>query len=306
MTDIQRPRGRLHPLLRVILYLLTTVVLGQLVVGLLLGVALAAITFLLRPLRSELLADWMRMVEANQIPTGLLFLSVAVDLAWVVAVTWIFLRRLNREGWASIGLRPGDFLASTLLGLALGGATFFLVGLVFWIEGWAQFTWDRPLAGLATMVAVVLPAAVAEEIAFRGYVLGTLRRWKGWPLGIGLSSVLFSLAHGLNPSLNGLALLNIALAGLAFSLAVRWKGTLWLPLGFHFAWNYAQGPVLGLPVSGLTAFGVGSTSRLVGPVLWTGGSFGPEGGLVVTVVVGAACVILWVLTRIRAERKQAE
>jgi membrane protease YdiL (CAAX protease family) len=280
--------------------------LGQVVVGLLLGVGLAAITFLLKPLRSELLAGWMQMLQANQIPTGLLFLSVVVDLAWVVAVTWIFLRGMNRNGWASIGLGPGDLLASTLLGLAFGGATFFLVGLVFWIEGWAQFTWDRPLAGLATMVAVVLPAALAEEIAFRGYILDTLRRWKGWPLGIGLASVLFSLAHGLNPGLNWLALLNIALAGLAFSLAVRWKGTLWLPLGFHFAWNYAQGPVLGLPVSGLTAFGVGSISRLVGPVLWTGGSFGPEGGLLVTVVVGVACAILWVLSRMRAEREPVE
>jgi membrane protease YdiL (CAAX protease family) len=292
--------------LQVFLYLVATIVLGQVVVGLLLGVGLALVTFLLRRIEPAGLAGWMAGVEAGRIPTGLLFLSVALDLAWIAVVTWLFLRLVNREGWGSIGLRGAGLLSSALLGLAFGAATFFLVGLVFWAKGWAVFHWGRPLIGLVTMVAVVLPAAVAEEIAFRGYILSTLRRWKGWPLGIGLSSVLFSLAHGLNPDLNWLALLNIFLAGLAFSLAVRWKGTLWLPLGFHFAWNYVQGPVLGLPVSGLTAFGVGSASPLIGPALWTGGSFGPEGGLTVTVVVAVACIVLWILGRSTAREEQAE
>jgi len=306
MTDLQPSRGRLHPLLRVFLYLVATVLLGQVVVGLALGVGLTLVTFLLRRLEPARLAAWMAGVEAGQIPTSLLFLSVALDLAWITFVTWLFLHLLDRQRFPSIGFQTGDLLPSAVMGVVFGAATFLLVALVFWAKGWAVFRWDRPLVGLVSMIAVVLPAAVAEEIAFRGYILGTLRGWRGWPLAIGLSSALFSLAHGLNPALNWLALLNIFLAGLVFSLAVRWRGSLWLPLGFHFAWNYMQGPVLGLPVSGLTAFGVGSASRLVGPVLWTGGSFGPEGGLTVTVVVAAACLVLWILGLGAAHRGQPE
>ena len=303
MTAPPASRSRVHPLLRVLLYLLATVVLGQVVVGLLLGGGIALVTILLRPIVPGLSARWMSEMQAGQIPTGLLFLSVALDLAWVAAVTWIFLRGLNHQGWDSLGIRRRTLVSSSLLGLALGVSMFLAVGLLLWLTGWAVFHWDRPLAELAVMVVVVLPPAAAEEIAFRGYVLVTLRQWKGWPLAIGLSSVLFSLAHSLNPGLNGLALLNIVLAGLAFSLAMRWKGSLWLPLGFHFAWNYVQGPVLGFPVSGLAAFGVGPASQLVGPVLWTGGGFGPEGGLVVTVVVGVTCAILWILNRVEAGRR---
>jgi membrane protease YdiL (CAAX protease family) len=303
MTDLPASRGRLHPLLRVLLFLLATVVLGQVVVGLLLAGGFALVAFLLRPIVPGLVATWMSQLQAGQLPAGLLFLSVVFDLAWIVAVTWIFLRLLNREGWDSLGVGGKGLVSSISLGLVFGTLTFLAVGLLLWITGWASFHWHRPAAELVTMVAVVLAPAASEEIAFRGYILSTLRGWKGWPAAIVLSSVLFSLAHGLNPGLNGLALLNIALAGLAFSLALRWRGSLWLPLGFHFAWNYVQGPVLGFPVSGLMTFGVGPATQLVGPRLWTGGSFGPEGGLAVTVIVAAACAVLWILNRFRSGGK---
>jgi hypothetical protein len=78
--------------------------------------------------------------------------------------------------------------------------------------------------------------------------------------------------------------LNIALAGVAFALAYRATGSLWLPIAYHFMWNYAQGPLLGLPVSGMTFHALAEASP-AGPPLWTGGAFGAEGGLVATVVL---------------------
>ncbi|MCS7179707.1 MAG: CPBP family intramembrane metalloprotease, partial [Anaerolineae bacterium] len=93
-----------------------------------------------------------------------------------------------------------------------------------------------------------------------------------------------------------LALANIALAGAVFALAVEWTGTLWLAVAYHFAWNFFQGTVLGLPVSGMAWEGLLALPT-DGPVLLTGGAFGPEGGLISTAVLLLSLLPLWAATR---------
>jgi membrane protease YdiL (CAAX protease family) len=119
-----------------------------------------------------------------------------------------------------------------------------------------------------------------------------LAGWRGWFLGLVVSSVLFGLAHATNPSVSGLALLNIGLAGVAFALAYAVTGSLWLAIAYHFMWNFSQGPLLGLPVSGMT-FETLTTATLTGPELWTGGAFGPEGGLAASLVLLVSIGGLW-------------
>jgi uncharacterized protein len=77
-------------------------------------------------------------------------------------------------------------------------------------------------------------------------------------------------------------------------------GELAIPIGLHITWNFFQGSVYGFPVSGLGAFGpTFLDTRQGGPDLWTGGLFGPEGGLLVPVVMllGMSLVALWTLLR---------
>jgi membrane protease YdiL (CAAX protease family) len=195
-----------------------------------------------------------------------------------------------RAGWRALG-RDG------LAGLALGLASMLLVAAAYSVLGWVA--WEaEPQAGailpaLALSAVALLPAAAAEEIVFRGYVLRTLETWRGWPLALVASSVLFGLAHAANPNVTGLALANIALAGVAFALAYRLtQARLWLPIAYHFLWNYAQGPLLGFPVSGL-GFAAAARATVQGPPAWTGGPFGPEGGLAVTALLLLTCGGLW-------------
>jgi hypothetical protein len=82
------------------------------------------------------------------------------------------------------------------------------------------------------------------------------------------------------------------LAGVLFSLTYLRTRALWLPLGLHWAWNFFQGEVFSLPVSGITFAKPMLHAAAVGPAWFTGGNYGPEGGLPVTVVVLAG--ILWV------------
>jgi len=122
-----------------------------------------------------------------------------------------------------------------------------------------------------------------------------------------VSSLVFALLHSLNfiglamdPFYIGLALLNLFLFAVFTVLFALYEGGLWGVFAIHAVWNWAQGNVFGFEVSGGPAAG-GTLFNLmeVGPDAITGGPFGPEGGLSVTVVLVAACAIVWVLANRR-------
>ena len=291
------PSPRLHPLVRASLYYVAVIFGSQLVVGTLLGIAVVGLSLIG-------VTGWQGEVLEGRLPAWLLALSTWLELGVLALATWAFLRFLDRAGWRTLRMVRQHWMASTLSGVALGALAIGLLAALFAIAGWAQFHSGWTLNGLVTNAVVLLPAALAEEIAFRGYLLSLLDRWRGWWLGAVGSSILFSLAHLLNPSLNFVALVNIALAGVAFALAMRISNSLWLPTTFHFTWNYLLGPVFGLPVSGLTEFSAGAVAQVSGPPLWTGGAFGPEGGLAATLALIVVCLVLQVFHHARRTRDE--
>ena len=79
-------------------------------------------------------------------------------------------------------------------------------------------------------------------------------------------------------------------------------GRLALPIGVHVTWNLFQGNVFGFPVSGTTFSAETATFFSIqqsGPEFWTGGSFGPEGGLLglLVIIAGIFLVVGWVRLR---------
>jgi hypothetical protein len=96
-----------------------------------------------------------------------------------------------------------------------------------------------------------------------------------------------------------------SLGGVMYGMAFLLTGRLWLPWGLHFAWNFVQGPLLGFPVSGLDSGGL-QTIVDHGPAWLTGGSYGPEGGLVcIAFRFLLMAMVLWVasLTSTHAWRR---
>jgi membrane protease YdiL (CAAX protease family) len=155
--------------------------------------------------------------------------------------------------------------------------------------------WTEPRAFwlLFVNLATLAVAALVEEVAFRGFPFRRLIAAIGPVKATIAMSILFGLLHALNPEATFVSVLVTMLAGVFLSLAWLRTHGLWLPWGLHFAWNASMGVLFGLPVSGLTRFSTVVETRAIGPVWVTGGSYGPEGGLVsaLAILIGIVLVV---------------
>ena len=127
-------------------------------------------------------------------------------------------------------------------------------------------------------ILVVLPAAVHEELLFRGWAFQKLARWSA-PLTVVGGALLFGILHGANPAVGWLGLVNIMVAGVMLSLAFLAFRNLWAPIALHYSWNFLSGPVLGYEVSGWRASATLYSQSDPGPAFLTGGDFGIEGSV---------------------------
>ncbi|MBI3910106.1 MAG: CPBP family intramembrane metalloprotease, partial [Armatimonadetes bacterium] len=131
-----------------------------------------------------------------------------------------------------------------------------------------------------------------------GYVLQTLARDYGRLVGTVVSAGIFAVLHLMNPGRSVAAFLGIFLAGLYFAAAFLLSGRLYLPIAAHFAWNWLLGPFFGLPVSGVQMPSVLHTT-VAGPSAITGGSFGPEAGVLGWIALAINLPLLVLATRRR-------
>ncbi len=227
-----------------------------------------------------------------------------------VLLSWVFMRFVDGAPLVELGFGGGVFRA---LGEGVGGALMGLVliaasvALVPMLGGTVSLDWESlRLGALLGWSAVFLVAASWEEVIFRGYIFQWAGRGMGWVMATLVLSGGFGLAHGANPNVTPMGLLNIALAGVLLSLAYLATGRLWLAMGLHWGWNAAQALVFGIPVSGLVddegVLPVLMRSTFEGPQWVTGGRFGFEGSVVasVSLAVGSAALMPWVWKRLRA------
>ncbi len=221
------------------------------------------------------------------------------SFAAFLCLTWVFLQ-LEGRSLASIGLRldrrwAREFLLGALAGMGLIGA----MALVGYLGG--GFHLARNLkAGPGTLLAggwLYLAVAFSEELLFRGYLFQRLQQGMGaWPTQV-LVALLFAGVHWGNPGLTGdtrpWASLDIAIAAILPGLCYLRSRSLAMPIGLHLGWNWAQGTLLGFPVSGLHSPGWWRPVAHHGRAVWlAGGSFGLEASLPCALVATAACVVL--------------
>jgi uncharacterized protein len=186
------------------------------------------------------------------------------------------------ERWRN-DLLLGLEIAVGMLAVMLAGSALFSQLEVKWTA--AQ---TSPGSMVFTLFLLIV-AAANEELVFRGYPMQILMRGIGiWPA-ILLMSVIFGVLHAENPNATALGTLNTMVAGVMLSVAYLRTRSLWLPFGIHVGWNVGLGMILGFPLSGLD---IGSlwTSQTTGSEFVVGGSYGPEAGLLATIIFAGAAL----------------
>lgn len=218
----------------------------------------------------------------------ILVVSTLGTFAAAAVANAIVLRIYERGNLASIGL---GWTAASRRNLSLGilggvGAALVVILLPLILRAGDL----EPVAGehfrwpsLLFVSILLLFGAVGEEMLFRGYAFQILVKGMGPFATILPMSVLFGLAHSGNLNFGPLALFNTILWGVVLGYSFLRSGDLWLPIGLHFGWNWTL-PLLGVNLSGFTMNVTGYVMHWTAKPLWSGGAYGPEGGLFTTAV----------------------
>lgn len=217
-------------------------------------------------------------------------LGAAIALAAYAVLVRLGEGRTPRE----IAIKPAA--VQLVMGLALGLTMFAVVMAAMVAFGLYDIAFVGP-APAWRAAGLSIEAGVVEELLIRGVVLRLLWRAFGPLPAFLVSAALFGAGHLPNPGATLFAALCIAIeAGVMLGALYALTGRLWVPIGVHIAWNFAQGYVFGAAVSGgdLGPAMARSTARPGFPEWLTGGAFGPEASLpalIVCAAVGTAA--LW-------------
>lgn len=256
-------------------------------------------------------ADWVALNFASNVLVKHPILQDALYRfagAVILLVGFHFMLRVldeveDREIVPALGFRRKGALREFILGAGISILLIALaVGVIALFGGYSfqiratGIAWRR----FAEVIVLLLVGATFEELSFRGYAFQRLTDAVGPMFSILIFSIWFGAVHLWNPHSSGVlswAFFNTIAVGALFALAYLRTRALWMPIGLHFGWNFALGPVFGLPVSGLDIFSVLNHGKAFGPKWLTGGSYGVEASATgaLAIVVGLVPVLL--LTR---------
>lgn len=227
----------------------------------------------------------------------LALIAVAVATSATVAI-------VDRGRWPlGVFVSPRRGASDFLRGAAIAVGVVGLAHLLILATTTARHA-PGPGIHLAEWIAVFTPAAIHEELLFRGYAFQRLAAWNQ-TISIVIFSFLFAVLHLGNEGVNAIAFVNLVLGSLLLCVAFLVARTLWMPIGLHLMWNLFSGPLLGHEVSGYIPRA--SLTRLIdhGPVLLTGGEFGIEASLYLTFSLLVASVTCFVVLRRNAAETAA-
>ena len=215
-----------------------------------------------------------------------------VAAAIILGLYTLFVRWIERHWPADLPL--GKLVPHTLLGILVGFIIMVLVVSTIVAMGDATVTWKGfSVEKQFNVFMMFLAVAVGEEMIFRGVIFRWIdERWNTW-VALLISAILFGWMHISNDNATWWSSLAIAVeAGLLLGAAYKWSGSLWVPIGIHWAWNYTQGNIFGLAVSGSDAGETMLTTIVNGPDIITGGAFGPEASII-SVILGTFFTIVF-------------
>ncbi len=310
--------GRLRSGWRVLLYAIGAR-LAQIIAAIAFGLVIGAIVFV-----AWSAAGWTpeqvlgRLIE--ELSTVATFSPFAFGFRlWetcsLLVIVFAFRRFIDRRSFRALGFQMTrgwwqEALAGFGFTIVAWGAIFVL-SLAFGAATITGFAWERGdwLAVLGALVNGLLfnvLIGIAEETDARGYILQNLAEGIRFVPAVIVSSAYFAVLHLLNPGAGWTSTVGIFFAGILLALGYYVTRRLWFSIGMHAAWNFAEGPLFGFPVSGIDMGGLFDLN-ITGPDWLIGGAFGPEAGALAIAVEIAMIVALWMWSqRTKREMQSAE
>jgi uncharacterized protein len=212
-------------------------------------------------------------------------------LGYIGFVRFIERRRVTELNLVGAGR---EWASGIAIGLIMFGLTIGAIALA----GSYKIIGVNPVISIVPVALNSIIAGITEEILLRGLFFRIVEEWVGSWIALAASAVLFGALHLLNPNATPIAAVAIALeAGLMLGVAYMLTRRLWLAIGIHMAWNFAQGGIFGVAVSGSKSVGL-LQSVLSGPEFISGGAFGAEASIF-AVVFGVALTLIFLRIAIR-------
>lgn len=215
---------------------------------------------------------------------------VVALVAYRLFVRWIERRRADELSFAKALPQLG-------VGVLLGAAMFATTALILWLLSCLQIDGTNSWSVLISAAIGSAIAGVTEEILFRGIIFRITEKSLGTWLALAISALLFGAIHLLNKNANLFAGLAIVLeAGIFLAAAYVWSRNLWFVMGAHFAWNFVEGGIFGVAVSGNQSDGL-LRGHMSGPTLLSGGAFGAESSIIAISVCLVVAIVLLILAK---------
>lgn len=265
-----------------------------------------------------LFANTLALVLGRYLPpigkTGAAAAQAVISIGLVWFVYKLAITRLGEEPrddllFSGLGRQAGrGLLVGTLLFSAVVAVAAVLG--VYRVTGPGDFSTVIPI-----LIGSAIVPAFTEEVLFRGILFRWIEEFGGTWAALIVSSAFFGAAHLLNPDATWFSSFAIAVeAGLLLGGAYMLTRSLWMPIGLHAAWNFTQGAIFGVPISGHASQGL-VRAELQGPALLSGGGFGLEASVIAIAIASVAGVWLvkralgrgllvqpwWVRRRVKAE-----
>lgn len=251
--------------------------------------------------------DYMSMIMSGRLDAEKMLSVMSSIPEWIVIVmlfaeilltliVLLYCRFVEKRKLSTLGFRKEGMARQYLLGLAAGAVAFSAAYILCVVTGSVKFEGIAvdiaPLYIVGYFFGYILQG-MAEEVLCRGYLMVSLSRKYHVTFAITASSLFFAFLHAGNSGVSILAFINLFLFGVFASLLILDFENIWIAGAFHSIWNFVQGNVYGVQVSGMgNSNSILATTYTDGMGLINGGSFGMEGGLPVTFVLMAGIALL--------------
>lgn len=216
--------------------------------------------------------------------------------AILILTVIIYCTKIEKRSCYSTGIVKKNAVSHYGIGLLIGIVSFSLCMLLGVITGVIEINGINKNCNVLIVILYLLGFMIqgfSEEISFRGYFMVSLMKRSSAVKAVLVDSLAFAICHILNPGLNVLAFVNLMIIGIFLSLYVIKTNDIWGAAGYHSMWNFAQGVLYGVSVSGTNVNNSILNSTLdESRNLLSGGEFGIEGSIFTTIVMVAVMVIV--------------